>query len=224
MPGAMRKMGVYLGLVEEDEGMLGDGSVTYDRGNGHAEFGESRYSRGGDSARLVRDVPREYPDEDSYPAEYGAYGLSRRTVSVAATTREDRRAAFSNYGDEDWEYVARPEPLSVNKNALHIAVKPGPKLGAPAVVDVDQSAFTIRNRVLTSAVKQPFHIACDELDTAGVLERDADGKAIVDVWGTIAGDYDKGKPLVMKSPSPSESFGQRPPMALLVGIAPHSAR
>jgi cell division inhibitor SepF len=66
MAGAMRKMGVYLGLVEEDEAGLGDGA--YDRGNGHAEYTEPRYSRGGDGAHLV---PREYRhDEDSYPAEY----------------------------------------------------------------------------------------------------------------------------------------------------------
>jgi cell division inhibitor SepF len=66
MPGAMRKMGVYLGLVEADDDALADAS--YDRGNGHAEYTETRYSRGGDGANLV---PRDYqPDDDGYAVEY----------------------------------------------------------------------------------------------------------------------------------------------------------
>jgi|GEM_PF-3032323 len=35
---------------------------------------------------------------EEIPAEFGAYSLSRRVISVAATTREDQRAKFSNYG------------------------------------------------------------------------------------------------------------------------------
>lgn len=67
MPGAMRKMGVYLGLVEDDDEALADGAASYDRGNGHAEYAEPRYSRGGDGAHLVA---RDYREEEAYPAEY----------------------------------------------------------------------------------------------------------------------------------------------------------
>jgi cell division inhibitor SepF len=67
MPGAMRKMGVYLGLVEDDDEALADGAASYDRGNGHAEYAEPRYSRGGDGANLV---PRDYREEEPYQAEY----------------------------------------------------------------------------------------------------------------------------------------------------------
>ncbi len=36
---------------------------------------------------------------DNMPAEFGSYTFSRRTISVAATTRDDTRAIFSNYGE-----------------------------------------------------------------------------------------------------------------------------
>jgi cell division inhibitor SepF len=68
MSGAMRKMGVYLGLVEEDEDALADNAASYDRGNGQAEYAEPRYARtGGDGAHLV---PREYQHDEGYEAEY----------------------------------------------------------------------------------------------------------------------------------------------------------
>jgi len=38
---------------------------------------------------------------DDIPAEFGAYALSRRVISVAATTREDKRANFTNPDDPD---------------------------------------------------------------------------------------------------------------------------
>jgi len=43
-------MGVYLGLVEDDEDAIGDGAT------GHGEYADARYTRGGDGAHLV---PRE---------------------------------------------------------------------------------------------------------------------------------------------------------------------
>jgi cell division inhibitor SepF len=70
MPGAMRKMGVYLGLVEDDDEALADGATSYDRGNGHAEYAEPRYSRGGDGAHLVPRESRDYREEEPYQAEY----------------------------------------------------------------------------------------------------------------------------------------------------------
>ncbi len=54
---------------------------------------------------------------DHIPAEYGGYSLSKRAISVAATTRENKRAEFSNYGSyttvsapghEIWSGYAEP--------------------------------------------------------------------------------------------------------------------
>jgi len=91
MPGAMRKMGVYLGLVEEDEDALGDGAASYDRSNGHAEYAEPRYSRGGDGAHLVS---REYhqQEDENYGAEYGEveYPSYRITTLHPRTYNEAR--------------------------------------------------------------------------------------------------------------------------------------
>ncbi len=93
MPGAMRKMGVYLGLVEEDEDALADGAASYDRGNGQAGYAEPRYSRGGDGAHLV---PRDYHDDDGYAGEveyppYRITTLHPRTYNEARTIGEHFR-------------------------------------------------------------------------------------------------------------------------------------
>lgn len=122
--------------------------------------------------------------------------------------------AFDKYGDEDWEYLARPEPLSVNKNALRLVVTPGTHAGAAAHIDIDNGAFAIHSKVSTVDAGATFRIGCDELDTAGVLRRDAHGKAIIEVWGDVAADYRKGKALVMKMPSPTEGFIDRLRFAL----------
>ena len=122
--------------------------------------------------------------------------------------------AFDKYGDEDWEYLARPEPLSVNQNALHLVVTPGAGAGEPGRIDVDNGAFAVHNRVVTADAGAKFRVGCDELDTAGVLRRDASGKAIIEVWGDVAADYTKGKSLVMKMPSPTEGFIDRLRFAL----------
>lgn len=54
---------------------------------------------------------------DNIPAEFGGYAYARRTISVAATTRDDTRAIFSNYGlsttvsapgNEIWSGLADP--------------------------------------------------------------------------------------------------------------------
>src|SRR6266516_1832110 len=50
MPGAMRKMGVYLGLVEDDEDAVGDGAT------GHGEYAEVEYP----SYRITTLHPRTY--------------------------------------------------------------------------------------------------------------------------------------------------------------------
>jgi cell division inhibitor SepF len=86
----MRKMGVYLGLVEEDEDGLADGAASYERANGHGDYAEPRYSRGGDGANLV---PRDYQhDDDSYGAEYAdvEYPSYRITTLHPRTYNEAR--------------------------------------------------------------------------------------------------------------------------------------
>lgn len=84
MPGAMRKMGVYLGLVEDDEDAVGDGAT------GHGEYADARYTRGGDGAHLV---PREYHSEDeAYGPEYAEveYPSYRITTLHPRTYNEAR--------------------------------------------------------------------------------------------------------------------------------------
>ncbi len=98
MPGAMKKMGVYLGLVEDDD--PSDGADSYERGagrDGHGDYSaDTRYPRG-DSAQVVQ---REWPDgENGYSAEYGEYEyppyrittLHPRTYNEARTIGEHFR-------------------------------------------------------------------------------------------------------------------------------------
>jgi len=63
------KMGVYLGLVEEDEDALGDGAASYDRSNGHAEYAEPRTHGGATGPPGVSRVPPK--GDEHYGAEYG---------------------------------------------------------------------------------------------------------------------------------------------------------
>jgi cell division inhibitor SepF len=98
MPGAMRKMGVYLGLVEDDDDAGGDGAALYDRANGHGEYSDARYARGGDGAHLVQ---RDYqPDDDQgygpeyAEVEYPSYRITTlhpRTYNEARTIGEHFR-------------------------------------------------------------------------------------------------------------------------------------
>jgi cell division inhibitor SepF len=98
MPGAMRRMGVYLGLVEDDEDAMGDGAALYERGNGHGDYAETRYARGSDGAHLV---PREYHQDDEQgfdpeytEVEYPSYRITTlhpRTYNEARTIGEHFR-------------------------------------------------------------------------------------------------------------------------------------
>lgn len=128
--------------------------------------------------------------------------VPRVLIDNSALSGGNVPAAFEKYRDQDWEYLARPEALSVNKNLVHVTVHNDGRVTA------DQDAFALQSRVQVVPPGE-FKVAVDELDTAGVLERDASGKAIVGVWGTIASDYTKGKELKMKSPAPVESFIDR---------------
>ncbi len=99
MPGAMRKMGVYLGLVEEDDA-LGDGAESYDRTSARVgEHGDARFARGEREAAQV--VQREWAESEQggYVSEYAEYDypsyqittLHPRTYNEARTIGEHFR-------------------------------------------------------------------------------------------------------------------------------------
>ena len=69
MPGAMRKMGVYLGLVEDDDG-YGDVD-THDRGYARGEYAtEARAAR---PTEVVRQVARDWPADHEGRGEYAEH-------------------------------------------------------------------------------------------------------------------------------------------------------
>ena len=134
--------------------------------------------------------------------QQGIRSIPRLLLDTSALSGSNVPASFANYGDEDWEYLARPEPLSVDKNIVKLTVTPGSD-GNEGVVVADTGTYAVRGRVQTVAAQTPFKLGCNDADNGGVLER-IGGKPVLDVWGTIAADYSKGKTLVMKSPAPLE--------------------
>ena len=106
MPGAMRKMGVYLGLVEDDDPFV-DAPEAYDRVPARAaEYaGESRRSadypgesRRSASAELAHPAPREWAEPEladyadyDYPS-YRITTLHPRTYNEARTIGEHFRS------------------------------------------------------------------------------------------------------------------------------------
>jgi cell division inhibitor SepF len=102
MPGAMRKMGVYLGLVEEDD--LYDDADTYERAPMRAtEYaGDSRPGRVGELARPIqRDRVVEADPNGPHQGEYADYErasyrittLHPRTYNEARTIGEHFRSS-----------------------------------------------------------------------------------------------------------------------------------
>ena len=104
MPGAMKKMGVYLGLVEDDEGVVDDGE-SYDRAPYDrtprprpVDYGpDTRYVRGnGDgspSGTATAVVAREWSGEDQgngYAGDYEEYPPYRITTLHPRTYNEAR--------------------------------------------------------------------------------------------------------------------------------------
>jgi cell division inhibitor SepF len=99
MPGAMRKMGVYLGLVEDDDWAEADG-------HGHSversparrdDYAEPRYARASVYARNDSNGAREYTDEydtPQHPDDAPAYQITTlhpRTYNEARTIGEHFR-------------------------------------------------------------------------------------------------------------------------------------
>ncbi len=126
MPGAMHRMGVYLGLVEDDEYADVDGYAggpATERGGRHDDYPDSSYQRekhhhdGGGVARRPREhaEPREYVDGtgyDSAPVQYEEYSqptyqitaLHPRTYNEARTIGEHFRKStpvIMNLSDMD---------------------------------------------------------------------------------------------------------------------------
>ena len=104
MPGAMRKMGVYLGLVEDDENVV-KGAEGYDRAPYDraprprpAEYGpDTRFARpngdGGSGGAATAVVAREWAGEDQgsgYGAEYEEFQSYRITTLHPRTYNEAR--------------------------------------------------------------------------------------------------------------------------------------
>jgi cell division inhibitor SepF len=110
MPGAMHRMGVYLGLVEDEDYNDADGY-------GHSaermparrdEYAEQRYPR--ETAREAPGYEREYPDEQRPPYEdyrqpaYQITALHPRTYNEARTIGEHFRKStpvIMNLSDMD---------------------------------------------------------------------------------------------------------------------------
>jgi cell division inhibitor SepF len=104
MPGAMKKMGVYLGLVEDDEGVVESGEsydrAPYDRAprSRPVDYGpDTRYARGngdgGSGGAATAVVAREWPGEDQgggYPADYEEFQSYRITTLHPRTYNEAR--------------------------------------------------------------------------------------------------------------------------------------
>jgi cell division inhibitor SepF len=103
MPGAMRKMGVYLGLVEDEEYADAEAYAHAGASGRRDEYAEARYPREQAGARnneLVHAGGREYPEElDGYPPtgyadELPAYQITTlhpRTYNEARTIGEQFR-------------------------------------------------------------------------------------------------------------------------------------
>jgi cell division inhibitor SepF len=100
MPGAMRKMGVYLGLVEDED--YGDGETYPHAPARRDEYAEARYPRengGSRHAELAHTGAREYTEDvDGYAAGYAdelpGYQITTlhpRTYNEARTIGEQFR-------------------------------------------------------------------------------------------------------------------------------------
>jgi cell division inhibitor SepF len=92
MPGAMRKMGVYLGLVEDADDATLEGGDQYERGSGPGpDYSQARYAR----AEVARPAAREWaePEAGAYAPEYAAdYELpSYRITTLHPRTYNEAR-------------------------------------------------------------------------------------------------------------------------------------
>jgi cell division inhibitor SepF len=100
MPGAMHRMGVYLGLVEDDEYADAEGyAQTPERAPARREeYAEARYPRENHHADMAN-YSREYPDDaqapapyvDDYAPTYQITALHPRTYNEARTIGEHFR-------------------------------------------------------------------------------------------------------------------------------------
>ena len=144
----------------------------------------------------------------------GVSSVAGITLDNSALVGSRTPAHFEEAGDADWDFLAPPEALSVDKNLVWLEVKPGEQAGDAGRIRVDQGAFEIRDGVTTLPAQSEFHLRVDEQDVKGTLVRNAKGQAIIEVTGDIASSYTKGKALKMKSPDPVASFADKLTAAL----------
>lgn len=93
MPGAMHRMGVYLGLVEDDEYADVDG---YGHGAERVparrdDYAEQRYPREPAQVDYIEEQPNGYTPEHAAPATYQITALHPRTYNEARTIGEQFR-------------------------------------------------------------------------------------------------------------------------------------
>jgi len=99
MPGAMHRMGVYLGLVEEDDDYVdADGYGHADRAEPAVarrdDYGEPRYTRESESAGYAREfepAPTSYFEKPTAAPSYQITALHPRTYNEARTIGEHFR-------------------------------------------------------------------------------------------------------------------------------------
>jgi cell division inhibitor SepF len=101
MPGAMRKMGVYLGLVEDADDAALEGADQYDRTAGRGnDYAPARYARGVEAnhppaREYVEPEPVGYGPEYAPDYEYPSYRITTlhpRTYNEARTIGEAFRS------------------------------------------------------------------------------------------------------------------------------------
>ncbi len=98
MPGAMKKMGVYLGLVEDEDPFV-DGADSYERAPARPEYApEQRSSRPVEHSAPARDwnAQDDYQGQGEYAEEYPTYRITTlhpRTYNEARTIGEHFRSS-----------------------------------------------------------------------------------------------------------------------------------
>jgi D-alanyl-D-alanine carboxypeptidase/D-alanyl-D-alanine-endopeptidase (penicillin-binding protein 4) len=167
-----------------------DTRVTADRGpdrSGCIE-GDVRLVGGGDPDLSARTIPYAPGPVTGNPLaaiedladQVAAHGIRCVTGGIVG---DDTRYVWEPYGeswsigDPQFEYGAPVSALTVNDNAFVLRVRPGPRVGDPAELELDPPLeyYTIDNRVRTVGRGSPREIHFERLP----------GSFHVDLWGTL---------------------------------------
>ncbi len=207
MPGAMHRMGVYLGLVEDDEYGDADGyGQSHERMPArHDEYAEERYPR--DTPRESAGYGREYADEkhppyvEAYQPTYQITALHPRTYNEARTIGEHFRKntpVIMNLSDMDDADAKRLVDFAAGLTfGLHGRIERVTAkvfLLSPHNVTVTasgqgQDRKWLLQPVLTDAVSAAWHDGgarplCPYERTYGAL-RLREGSAMTLLWGVV---------------------------------------